>query len=279
MLIFIGDVIALGKKLERSKNKLLSGKRILVTRSRGQASDLVDLLEKKGAEPVEFPTIKIVPPLSFDQLDLAIEDLGKYDWLIFTSANGVHFFFERLKALGRDIRELKETKIAAIGPATARQLEDLSLFVDFVPQEYRAEAVIDAFRMFDVPELNILIPRAEVAREILPQQLREMGANVDVVTAYKTVMDSSKVNEIKNMLLQRKIDIVTFSSSSTVRNFAKLLENLNLAKVMANVTIACIGPITASTARNLGFEVDIEAKEYTVPGLVKAIEEWVRNNR
>jgi uroporphyrinogen III methyltransferase/synthase len=270
-VIIVGDVINLRNKLKWFENKPLFGKHILVTRSRSQASELADLLEKNGAEPIEFPTIKIVPPENFDQLDSAIENLGKYNWLIFTSANGVDFFFERLKFLGKDLRELKGIRIAAIGPATAKKLENLNLLIDYVPKEYKAEAVIEGFKKFGVSGLNILIPRAEVAREILPDQLREMGANVDVVTAYKTVMDHSKVDKVKKMLLQGKIDIVTFTSSSTVKNFTKLLKDLDLKKLLEKVAIACIGPITAETARNLGLKVDIEAKEYTIHGLVEAI--------
>jgi len=277
-IIIVGDVIKLRDKLKWFENGTLFGKRILVTRSRSQASDLVSLLEERGAAAIEFPTIKIDPPGSYDQLDKAISGLDKYDWIVFTSVNGVDFFINRLAELQKDIRELKGIKIAAIGPATAKRLKDLHLRVDYIPKEYRAEAIIEGFKDFGVKGKNILIPRAEVAREILPDQLRELDANVDIVTAYRTIMDDSSVDEIKKMLEKRQVDMVTFTSSSTAKNFAKLLDDLDLKEVLKDVTVAAIGPITAQTARDLGFNVDIEAKDYTIPGLVEAIEEWVQQS-
>ena len=273
-IILVGEVVELREKLQWFEKKPLFGKRILVTRSRSQASDLVDLVERKGAEAIEFPTIKIEPPPSYKQLDSAIGNLSKYQWVIFTSANGVDFFFDRLQALGKDLRELKGIKIAAIGPATANRLAGLQLIIDYVPSEYKAEAVIEGFKEFALPGLNVLIPRAEVAREILPQQLREMNINVDVATAYRTVSDSSKVEEIKALLEKQEIDIVTFTSSSTVKNFVKLLRDLDLSKILENIKVACIGPITANTVHALGLRVDIEAEEYTIHGLVAAICEF-----
>lgn len=275
-IIIVGDVIKLRDKLRWFENRTLFGKRILVTRSRSQASDLVSLLEERGAEAIEFPTIKIDPPGSYDQLDKAISGLDKYNWIVFTSVNGVDFFINRLAELLKDIRELKGIKIAAIGPATAKRLKDLHLRVDYIPKEYRAEAIIEGFKDFGVKGKNILIPRAEVAREILPDQLRELDANVDIVTAYRTIMDDSSVDEIKKMLEKGQVDMVTFTSSSTAKNFVKLLDDLDLEEVLKDVTIAAIGPITAQTVRDLGFNVDIEAKEYTIPGLVEAIEEWAQ---
>ncbi len=270
-IIIVGDVIKLREKLKWFETKPLFGKRILVTRSRSQASDLVELLEKNGAEPIEFPTIKIVPPDDFAPLDSAIANLETYDWAVFTSVNGVDYFFERLKASGKDLRELKGVRIAAIGPATAKRVESLNLLVDYVPDEYRGEAVVEGFKKAGVSGLKILIPRAEVAREVLPDQLREMGATVDVAVAYKTVTDESKSDEIKSLLAKGKVDVITFTSSSTAKNFVKSLKGSDLEKLLENVAIACIGPITAETTRNLGLKVDIEAKEYTIPGLVEAI--------
>ncbi len=272
-IIVVGDVIRLRQQLKWFEKKPLFGKRVLVTRSRGQASELVSLLEKEGAQAVEFPTIRIEPPESFEQLDAAITSLDKYKWVIFTSANGVDFFFQRLEFLGKDLRELKGKRIAAIGPATAKRLTGLHLSVDYIPQEYRAEAVIDGFKEMGVAGLNVLIPRAKVAREVLPESLRDMGATVDVATAYRTVSDNSKVDEVKGMLTREEVDIVTFTSSSTVKNFVTLLEGLDLPKLLRRVQTACIGPITADTLRKLGLEVNIEAEEYTIPGLVKAIVE------
>lgn len=274
-ITIIGKVVRLRDKLKWFEKKPLFGKKVLVTRSSTQASDFVETLEELGAEVFEFPTIKIIPPESYDDLDRAIRKLShpasSYDWLIFTSANGVTFFFERLKALGKDVRILKDIKLAAIGPATAKKLENLGLNVDYIPLEYRAEGVIEGFEKKGVAGARILIPRAEVAREILPQKLAEMGAEVDLVATYRTVADDSVVKRVKEMLLAEKIDIITFTSSSTVKNFVQLLKDINLSRWLKKVKVACIGPITADTARELGIRVDAVAEEYTIPGLVKAI--------
>ncbi len=253
------------------EDRPLFGKRVLVTRSKAQASALVQALEKLGTEVIEFPTIKILPPEDFKALDLSIDNLQRYHWIIFTSVNGVSFFMERLYYKGKDARELKGIKIAAIGPATGRELKRWGLTTDYIPREYRAESIIEGFKEGEVEGTSILIPRAEKAREILPQGLRELGASVDVVTAYRTVIDDSHVSGVKEILSRGEIDIITFTSSSTVKNFVRLLEGIDLKSMLQKVMVACIGPITASTAQDLGLKVDVIAEEYTIEGLIKAI--------
>ncbi len=276
----VGEVINLREKLAWFEKKPLFGKKIIVTRSRTQASELVRALEDSGAQVIEFPTIKIVPPDSYNESDRAIKKILNfqlsdsslpYDWVIFTSTNGVEHFFERLNVLGGDSRVFKGIKIAAIGSATGEKLGSFGLKADFVPEEYRAEAIIEGFKKFGIKGKQVLIPRAEVAREVLPEKLAELGAKVEVATAYKTVADESKVEEVKNLLEKKEVDMVTFTSSSTAKNFVELLKGLDLNKVLENVTIASIGPITSQTLKELGLKVDITTKKYTIEGLVESI--------
>lgn len=262
----VGDVVTLREKLRWFDNRPLFGKRILVTRSRDQASELSQLLREQGAEPIEFPVIKITPPESFEQLDVALDRVDQYDWLLFTSANGVLSVMSRLSDLGRDVRWLKGPKVGAIGPATAEAIACLGIRVDFTPSRFVAEAVVEEFPE-DPSGKRILIPRAQEAREVLPEKLTERGAQVDVVTAYRTEIEESCAAPIQEMLAEGEIDIITFTSSSTVKNFVKLIG----ASVPEGVRIACIGPITAQTAEELGLKPDIVAEEYTIEGLVRAL--------
>jgi len=234
-------------------------------------------LADTGAVPVEFPTIKVNPPADgYAALDAAIAKLRDsgdgpaYDWAVFTSVNGVEHFFARLDREG-DARDLKGVKLGAIGPATAAALETRGLRLDFVPAEYRAEAVLEGLLERGAADGSVLIPRAKEAREVLPEKLAEAGARVEVVPAYETMLDDNGSGEMKDMLSAGEIDIITFTSSSTVKNFVKLLEGFDFQALPANVTIACIGPVTAETARELGLRVDLVADEYTIPGLVRAI--------
>lgn len=277
-ITIVGEVVSLREKLHWFEDRPLFGKRVVVTRSRTQASDLVTALADTGALPVEFPTIKVVPPSDgYAALDAAIAKLldgaeggPAYDWAVFTSVNGVEKFFERLDLAG-DTRDLRGVKLGAIGPATAAALETRGLKLDFVPAEYRAEAVLEGLLERGAAGGSVLIPRAKEAREVLPEKLAEAGARVEVVPAYETVLDETGVDDMKNMLSSGEIDIITFTSSSTVTNFVKLLDGFDFKALPANVTIACIGPITADTARDLGLRVDLVADEYTIPGLVQAL--------
>jgi uroporphyrinogen III methyltransferase/synthase len=266
----VGDVVSLREKLRWFDTRPLYGKRVLVTRSREQASLLAERLAGLGAEPVEFPTIRIVPPEDFGPVDEAIADLASYQWVIFTSVNGVKALGARLQALGKDARALAGVKVAAIGPATAKALAQYGLVADYVPDKYVAEEV--AAGLGQVAGQRILLPRADIAREALAVELGAKGAVVDEVTAYRTV-PAEPSDDVRQMLLAGEVDIVTFTSSSTVRNFAALLDGLDPAQVLAQTVVACIGPITAQTARELGIRVDVVAEEYTINGLVEALTE------
>ncbi len=277
-ITIVGEVVSLREQLRWFENRPLFGRRIVVTRSRDQASDLVRALKEAGALPVEFPTIRVAPPeCGYTGLDGAIGRIVSrggpaFDWILFTSVNGVKSFFQRLEHQG-DIRDLKGISLGAIGPATAAELERRGLRLDFVPSEYRAEAVVAGLLELGVSNRRVLIPRAREAREVLPQELSAAGAEVEVVTAYETVLEQAGVPEMKRMLKDGEIDIITFTSSSTVKNFVALLDGLDFAGLPA-VTVACIGPVTAKTANGLGLRVDIVAQKFTIPGLVQALAAW-----
>ncbi len=270
-ILVVGEVVRLRERLAWFERRPLFGKRIVVTRAREQASDFVELLEAQGAEVLEFPLIAFAPPESWSPLDQAIERLGAYHWVIFTSANGVDAFFSRLRALRQDSRRLASAKIVAIGPATAAALEKHSILPDIVPEEFRAEGIIEAFNTHDLQGARILLPRAQVARDVLPRELEKQGATVDVVPAYRTVKAGADGGLLKQLLEDRKIDLLTFTSSSTVTNFVELLETEDMKALLEGVQIACIGPIAAEAARRFGMTVDIMPEQYTIPGLAKAI--------
>jgi uroporphyrinogen-III synthase len=241
----------------------LSGKRILITRPRSQAAELCDKLIAFGAQPIVFPTIEIAPPQDTSKLDQAISQLSHYDWIIFTSVNGVKAFWDRLDAVGAGL--VPALSIAAIGPATARALEQHSVKVNLIPEEYVAEAITKSIG--DVKGQHILLPRADIAREALAIELAERGAIVDEVAAYRTL--PATPDPIGLAELQRGVDAITFTSSSTVRNFVSLV-----GKNTGKAIIACIGPITLQTAIDCGFNVDVVATEYTMDGLVLALSNY-----
>jgi uroporphyrinogen III methyltransferase/synthase len=253
--------------------KPLLGKKILITRPRERASRFAALLREQGAEPIEVPTIQIVPPASWEPLDRALTTIHTYQWLIFTSVTGVQAFFRRLEALTHTPTDLQGLSICAIGPATAAELEARGVQVAVMPTEYCAEAVIDSLAAFSVEGTRILIPRAAVARDVLPKALAARGAQVDVVEAYRTVLPSTGLApDIARLFSQGGIDAVTFTSSSTVTNFVTLLSEADLPQLLHHTVVACIGPITADTARSYGLTPTIVADEYTVPGLARALE-------
>jgi len=270
-IIVVGNVVKLRKKMSWFENRPLMGKRIVVTRAREQASDLVKLLSDLGAECLECPTIKVVPPDDWKPLDAAIENISSYDWLVFTSVNGVNYFFERLFAKSKDVRVLSKLNIAVIGPATERKLFKFGLKSDIVPKSYRAESIIEAFGNEDVNGKKILLPRAKEARPILPVELTKMGAAVDEITSYYTKEVPDSADLLLKRLKENTIDLITFTSSSTVKNFKSILPDNIFETQMKDITIACIGPITADTAKNLGFDVHIVANSFTIPGLCEAI--------
>lgn len=270
-LVVVGSVVDLREQMKWFEKRPLLGKRIVVTRARAQASDLVNRLESLGAHCMECPTIQTAPPDNWGPVDQAIDDLGGYDWLIFTSVNGVAYFFERLFEKGRDVRALGNIKTAAIGPATAEKLLSFGIKSDIIPKTYRAESIIEAFSNQSVNGVKILLPRAKEARSVLPVELARMGAQVNEVTAYQTLAVNEYAEELKTALLNNEIDMVTFTSSSTAGNFKRLLPEDQFQKLMQSVKIASIGPITSETATKLGFQISIEAEAYTIDGLCQAI--------
>jgi uroporphyrinogen-III synthase len=265
----------------------LSGVRVLVGRARHQASALSSGLRELGAEVLEIPFIEIRKPRSYRALDDALKNLSKYDWVILTSVNGVEAVWERLRRLrigGKPMRHLtRHMKIAAIGPSTRQAIERHGVKVNVIPREYVAESVVASLRR-KVKGKRVLLARAKVARDVIPRELRKLGARVDVVEAYETVIPQSSRKRLRSALQspKRRPDVITFTSSSTVRNFVELLEesrarvdrphtSLSHKRLLNGVRLASIGPVTSSTLRELGLPVDIEAAEYTIPGLIKAI--------
>lgn len=277
-IIVVGKVVSLREKMKWFENKPLMGKRIVVTRAREQASELVRLLSGLGAECLECPAIKVVPPDNWKPLDTAIENISSYDWLVFTSVNGVNFFFERLFAKNMDARALGNLRTAVIGPATAKRLSDFGLKSDIIPKTYRAESIVEAFKKEAIKRKKILLPRAKEARPVLPVELTKMGAEVDEITAYHTKKVSDNADFLLKQLEQKTIDIITFTSSSTARNFHAILPPEKLGTLMNGVIIASIGPITTETAKKLGFNVHITAESFTISGLCEAIQKYCDSN-
>jgi uroporphyrinogen III methyltransferase / synthase len=222
----------------------LAGRRILITRPRSQVAAFARLIEGLGGQVVEFPTIEIVPPLSYQGLDRAIERVESYQWIIFTSVNGVTFFLNRARDVGKDVNCLREKHIAAIGPETAKELERNQIPVSVLPREYRAEAILDCLEPRRMRGQRVLLPRAAKAREVLPNTLRGWGAEVDVVEAYRTLPAAGETSKLRAELSAGKIDMVTFTSSSTVQAFVAFFTDAELKELMARVGVACIGPIT-----------------------------------
>jgi uroporphyrinogen III methyltransferase / synthase len=276
-IIVVGEVVKLRQKLNWYESKPLFGKRIVVTRSRDQASIFAEKLIDLGATTIEFPTIDVVPPASWDELDGAVNTIETFDWMIFTSANAVKFFMERLRALGKDLRMLKGVNICVVGPKTAEALEAYGLRPDLVPSEFKAEGVLSALGGVKVKGHKFLIPRAKVARELIPDKLRELGALVTVATAYENVKPAADAERAKKLFEEKKIAAVTFTSSSTVNNFIEILGQKEYKSLLAGVAVACIGPVTAKTAEEYGMKVDIMPKEYTIPALVEAMVEYFKS--
>jgi len=246
--------------------KSLAGKRILVTRAQKQAADLCDALAAEGALPIPFATIEISPLEDFTRLDQAFAALsaGEYAWVIFTSVNGVTACQERLRQTGAGMQIFSSIRVAAIGPSTAGVLESLNVHVDFIPEEYVAERILDG--LGDVAGKHILLPRAELARPALAEALTQAGADVDEIPVYHTLLPSPDPAGME--ALRQGVDVITFTSSSTVHNFVSMVGN-----EVGGALVACIGPITAQTAQELGLPVHIVAKAYTIPGLVDVLKE------
>ncbi len=276
-IFVVGKVVELRDTLNWFERRPLFGKTIMVTRTREQASELVDQLSALGADCLELPTIRIVPPSDWSGLDQALRRLEEVNWIFFTSPNGVRFFFDRLEHLQLDLRLLKGIKIGVIGPATAQALKEFHLRPDLIPEKYQAEHLLEAWSHLPLSHQKILIPRAKQAREILPEGLRQMGAEVSVVSAYQTLPAQEGKDPLVKKLTRGQVDCLTFTSSSTVINFLSLFPRKEILSLLKKVDLACIGPITAQTARDNGLKVTILAEEYTISGLVAAIEKYDRS--
>jgi uroporphyrinogen III methyltransferase/synthase len=270
-VLVVGGVVELAGPLTWWEKRPLWGKTVVVTRSREQASRLVEVLAAAGARCLEVPTIEIVPPADFAPLDAALAQLSRYDWVIFTSANGVQAFMDRLFVKGLDVRALGGAKIAVIGPATAQALKDYSLAAEVVPDTFQAEGLLAVLAPWVSSGTRILLARAEQAREVLPEGLARLGAEVEVVPVYRARPPESVPPEIARELKAGRVDLLTFTSSATVRNFAGLMGQERFQELAAKAAVASIGPITTATLKEYGLTPQIEPTAYTIPALAAAI--------
>lgn len=262
----------------KARQKPLAGRRILVTRARHQAQALAARLRRLGATVAAVPSIEIRPPRSYRPLDRALRRMDRYDWLILTSVNGVTALYSRLRKLGLSRRHLQHLQVAAIGPATKAAVERRHLRVHVMPAEYVAESVVRSLRR-RVKGKRVLLVRARVARDLLPKALRRAGAKVEVVEAYQTVVPPKSRRMLREVLRNRRPHWVTFTSSSTARNFALLLGTARLSRAIQGVRVASIGPVTSRTLRELGLRVNVQARKYTIPGLVQAMASAEKGSR
>lgn len=278
-LAVVGAVVELRGRLQWFEQKSLAGRLIVVTRPRMQAASLVERLESEGAEVLPLPTIEIAPPRSYAELDQALHRAGEFDWLVFTSVNGVRSFVARLQALRLDLRAWHRAKIAAIGAETKTELERLGLRVDVMPDDYRAEGLAQVLACHALAGKRVLLPRAEGARALLVEELSRCGAYVEEVTTYRSVLPSRlpQMPYLLDALQQRRVDLVVFTSSSTVRNFVHILHLHGLS--CTGLKCAAIGPITAHAAKERGMHVVIEPEQYTAASLASAIEGYFASQR
>ncbi len=271
-VIVVGQVVKMRDKLDWFERKPLFGRTVLITRAREQASESAALFAELGARVIQFPTIAVRPLPDNALLDQAVTRLASYDWVVFSSANGVTHFAGRLDALGLDARAFGSAKIAAVGPATAERLRALGLRPDFIPARHVAESAAEGLIALGVEGKRILLPRALKARDVLPAELTKAGARVDDVPAYETVpADNAALKEhVLGELEAGTLSCITFGSSSTVRNFLAAVP-AEMLKAHPETKLASIGPVTSATLRDAGLEPDIEPEEYTIPGLVRAV--------
>lgn len=275
-ILVVGGVVELRQTLKWWESRPLWGKTVVVTRSRRQASKLVALLAAAGARCLEVPTLEIAPPDDFGPLDQALAHLSQYQWVIFTSANGVAAFMERLFGQGKDVRALGQAKIAAIGPATAESLQAYGLKADVVPHAFKAEVLLEALTPHFTPGSRMLLARAQIAREVLPEGLVRLGAKVDVAPVYKSRLPLEIPPEADAALQAGQVDILTFTSSATVHNFVKLLGKERVHALAANAVVASIGPITSATLKEYGLTPQIEPADFTIPALTAAIVDYFK---
>jgi uroporphyrinogen III methyltransferase / synthase len=271
-ILVVGGVVSLRDTLNWFETKPLFGRGIVITRPEAQAQGFGEMLRAAGARVIPFPVIRVAPPQTWGKLDKALGRVEEYRWIIFTSANGVAFFFRRLRELGRDIRDLKGIRIAAIGPATAGTVEALGIRVDLVPEEFVSEGVVKAFAGEELRGSRVLLPRAAEARDVIPEGLAALGARCDIATTYRTVRSDRTASELEPLFAAGKVDAITFTSPSTVKNFLGIMgPGFHLP---AGVRIACIGPVTAAAARKAGLPVDILQERFTIPGMVSALKAY-----
>ncbi|WP_018248723.1 uroporphyrinogen-III C-methyltransferase [Orenia marismortui] len=271
-IIVVGEVVNLREDLNWFENKALFSKKIVVTRPTKQAKGFYQALLKEGAEVIKAPAIEIAPPVDYTNLDHSLEQLSTYDWIIFTSINGVKAVMKRLFELGKDVRALAGVKISAIGPKTAAEVESYGLRVDYIPDSYVSESILSGFEGEDLSNKRFLLPRADIAREVLIEGLKDLGAKVNNVVAYRTIPGSGNEN-LTRRLSEGEVDLLTFTSSSTVHNFIKYLGE-DYEELVSDVKVACIGPVTTQTAREYNLNIEIIAKEYTIEGLLAAIKTY-----
>ncbi len=248
----------------------LSGKCVAVTRPREQSIEFVSLLNAMGARTIEVPTIQFVPPTNKKALDDACNSASTFDWIVFTSVKGVDAFMDRYIALKNNIQSLKHVRLCAVGPATTAKLADYQLVVNVMPKEYRSDAIAGLLEQY-MRGARVLLPRADLASKNLPIALRRAGAEVHDVIAYRTIPDQSKRHNVSKMLTEQQIDVITFTSASTVRNFVAMIGTASAPHLLENTVVATIGPVTADAARSLGLTVTIVPKTHTVSSLVQAI--------
>jgi uroporphyrinogen III methyltransferase/synthase len=294
-VMVVGEVVKLRDSLKWYEKKLLFGHRILVTRDHLEG---FESLEELGAEIIAFPTIEIVPPETYDELDMSIDKIETYDWLIFTSRNGVRYFFKRFFEKNRDIRDLKGINICAIGTRTEDEIKKYGINVDLIPDEFRAEGLIEAFIKMQNAErgmrdrkieskiqkpkskifkgVRFLLPRAEKAREIFPEKVRELGGYIDVPVAYRTIKPESRGKRLRRFLKEGRITIATFTSAVTFNNFREIMGE-DVEDLLKDVAIAVIGPVTAKAIEKAGLHVDILPKKSTIKAMVDEIIHWAKN--
>ena len=270
-VIVVGQVVSLRDELNWFEKRPLFGKSIVVTRAREQASDIVASFSDLGAEVIQCPTIRIAPLADYSELDAALAAIERYQWIFFTSANGVNFFWQRLAALGFDARKLAHASISAMGPGTAKALAEHGICPDLIPQRFVAESLITDFLARRQDRTRpILLPRAKEARDILPERLRAEGYQVDVIPCYETLPDASQKARVEELLNEGKLSCITFASSSTVRNFLKLISADTLCR-HPELKLAAIGPVTAQTLQAAGLPCHIQPETYTIKALIEAV--------
>ena len=269
--LVIGDVVALRDAISWFDTRPLFGKRILVTRARSQASRLASGLAELGAEVVECPVIKSTSMEDTTKLDVALVNLNQYEWAAFASPNGVNQAFERMLQLGLDARAFASCKIAAVGPATVTALKSYGIVADMTPDTFTAEGLVEAFRTTGISPKNAVVFRSDIGRETLPRGLQQLGAEVTEIAAYRTVIEEQSAANARSAF-QEGIDVVTFTSSSTVKNLRHLLDGD--VTPINNCVVVCMGPVTASTAKSFGIEVDIVPNEQSIPGIIAAVRNY-----